>query len=147
MWWMTEDRTGLSPFSRLGRLERELNRLFEGAAMASFPALDMKSDAEKVELKAELPGVEAKDLKVSVLGDQLSIEAELKPENGDEKAVWHRQERPTEISRAFVYPARRGRGQANDSRPQLTLEQESAGQKTDSLKREKNYRKQESSRS
>jgi HSP20 family protein len=105
MWWMTEDRTGLSPFSRLGRLERELNRLFEGAAMASFPALDMKSDAEKVELKAELPGVEAKDLKVSVLGDQLSIEAELKPENGDEKAVWHRQERPYgKFSRSVSLP-------------------------------------------
>lgn len=106
MWWMTEDRTGLmNPFSRMNRLQSEINRLFEGQTFASFPAINAWSDEGKVEIRAEMPGVDPKDMKISILGDQLSIEAGLKPSTDDKKAVWHRQERPCgKFAKSFTLP-------------------------------------------
>ncbi len=105
MWWMTEERNGLNPFNRISRLQSEINRLFEGASFNAFPAVNIWSDAEKVEFRAEMPGVDPKDLKISILGDQLSVEAEVKPEKADKDAVWHRQERPCgKFSRSFALP-------------------------------------------
>ena len=134
MWWMTENRTGLSPLNRMNRLENEMNRFFGGTLdtfpsetnsllegafdtlpdemnrlfegnFDTFPAVNIWSNEHKVEVRAEIPGVDPKDLKISVTGNQLSIEAEVKPETDDEKAVWHRQERPYgKFAKSFTLP-------------------------------------------
>jgi HSP20 family protein len=106
MWWMTNETNEVSPFNRIRRLQDEMNRLFDGSVYREpFPAVNIWSDAEHLELRAEMPGVDPKDLHISTLGDQLTIEGEVKPEHAGEKAVWHRQERFTgKFSRAFRLP-------------------------------------------
>jgi HSP20 family protein len=57
------------------------------------PALDVTETKDTVSVKAELPGVEAKDIAVSLEGDVLTIkgEKEQKKEEKDERQ--HRMER------------------------------------------------------
>jgi len=99
--------TELSPFSRVRRLQQEMNRLFDGAAYAQepFPALNVWSDGEKAELSAEIPGADPKELHISILGDKVSIEGELKAEKPEEGAIWQRRERPSgKFSRTVRLP-------------------------------------------
>ena len=107
MWWMTSDATEANPINRMRALQNEMNRLFDGNLLGreAFPAVNIWSDAEKIELRAELPGINPKELHVAVLGDTLTIEGEIKSESSDEKAIWHRQERFSgKFSRVFKLP-------------------------------------------
>jgi HSP20 family protein len=60
---------------------------------AAFPAVNVWEDAEAVNVDAELPGLDLKDLEIYVTGgNQLTIKGERKRVPPD-KAVYHRQER------------------------------------------------------
>jgi HSP20 family protein len=84
-------------------LRREIDRMFErffDAPWAELPALgdwtpplDVTESKDAVSVKAELPGVEAKDIAVSLDGNVLTIkgEKEQKKEEKDERR--HRVER------------------------------------------------------
>ena len=95
MYW-TNDRAW-SPFAELRSLQREMNRLFDGyeggVATSRFPALNVWGNSENVTVMAELPGVEAHDLEIDVVNNQLSIKGERKDEKPAEDAVCHRKER------------------------------------------------------
>jgi HSP20 family protein len=107
MWWLTNEMTEANPLTRMARLQQEMNRLFEGSLKGreAFPAVNIWNNADKIDVKAELPGADPKDIEVSVIGDKLSVQCEIKPETCDEKAVWHRQERPAgKFSRTFRLP-------------------------------------------
>lgn len=107
MLWPVMTQAELTPFSELRRLQRDMNRLFEeGAASGEpFPAVNIWSNAERIAITAELPGVDPKDLGLSTLGDQLTIEGEVKPEDADKEATWHRQERASgKFIRTFRLP-------------------------------------------
>lgn len=92
----------LTPWTGTG-LKHEMDRLFERffeAPWAELPAmgawsppLDLTESKDAVTVKAELPGVEAKDVAVSLEGDVLTIkgEKEQKKEEKDERQ--HRVER------------------------------------------------------
>ena len=66
------------PFREVSRLRREMDRLWDdyfGAGrralrpLAEFaPAVDIKETAEAVVVKAEVPGMDAKDINISVTG-------------------------------------------------------------------------------
>jgi HSP20 family protein len=92
----------LTPWTGTG-LRREMDRLFdrffeapwaEPPALGDWtPALDMTEGKDAVIVKAELPGVDAKDVSVSLEGEMLTIkgEKEQKKEETDERQ--HRVER------------------------------------------------------
>jgi HSP20 family protein len=92
----------LTPWTGTG-LKQEMDRLFERflegpwselPTMGAWsPALDVTETKDTVSVKAELPGVEAKDIAVSLEGDVLTIkgEKEQKKEEKDERQ--HRMER------------------------------------------------------
>lgn len=90
-------------FGRLSNLRDELDCLFElpwaGLAGASqllsgwTPALDVYEDKENFIVKAELPGLKAEDIDVSLHADSLSISGERKSEKKDENAEACRTER------------------------------------------------------
>jgi HSP20 family protein len=92
----------LTPWTGTG-LRREMDRLFdrffespwaELPALGDWtPALDVTEGKDAVIVKAELPGVESKDVSVSLEGDMLTIkgEKEQKKEEKDERL--HRVER------------------------------------------------------
>jgi len=75
-----------TPFGDLTTYRREMDRLFErffgemprldlsGAGWT--PHLDMTETKDRVIVKAELPGLEAKDLEITISGNTLSLKGE-----------------------------------------------------------------------
>lgn len=89
-----------SIFNELDRLQREMNRLFERTyaprlrSAPGFPALNVWTNEEGAVITAELPGVSAEDIDVSVIGETLTLTGERKPDFIEEENVrYHRQER------------------------------------------------------
>ena len=84
-------------------LKDEVDRLFDEFFNGPFlapaqpgqwlPALDMSETATQVILRAELPGMEAKDVDVSITGDMLTIKGEKKEESKKEEQNFYRMER------------------------------------------------------
>lgn len=91
-WSWTQD-----PLVDLYRLQREMNRMFSGYTEQAdrFPALNLWSTEDEAVVAAELPGVDPKDVDLSVLGQSLTIQGERKPEAGIAEESYHRQERTT----------------------------------------------------
>lgn len=89
-------------------LQREMNSLFDdffkGFDLASFgrerehfgifsPSIDIKENDKEVSIKAELPGVDKKDIEVSLTNDTLTIKGEKKEEKEDKGKDYYRMER------------------------------------------------------
>lgn len=91
-----------SPFFDVAKTFEEFDRMFEGfgrplgvrsVPRGTFPAINIYNEGDKVILTAEMPGVDAKDIDLSVLADSISIKAERKAEaNSNER--YYRKERP-----------------------------------------------------
>jgi len=82
------DRSVASPFVSL---QREIDRLFEdfsrgfptvpgNGATALMPSMDITENEKEIEITAELPGLEEKDVQVNVADNLLTIRGEKKAE-------------------------------------------------------------------
>jgi len=86
------------PFRELGTLRKEmdnlLNRFFGKSSLAEAfgeewsPTMDVSETESSIVVKAELPGLEVKDLDVSMSGDVLTIKGEKRKEE-EEKGEHH----------------------------------------------------------
>jgi len=88
-------------------LQREMNSLFDNffrgfdvaprgfsADMTSFtPSIDVKENEKEFIIKAELPGVEEKDIDVTVTNDSVTIKGEKKEEKEDKDKNFYYMER------------------------------------------------------
>jgi HSP20 family protein len=93
-------------------LQREMNRVFENFTRGFFdlspsstdtlershwgdfsPSVDIKENSKEIEVTAELPGMDEKDVQVSLSNDQLVIRGEKKAETEDKGKDWYRMER------------------------------------------------------
>lgn len=104
-WYPT--RSPLSDFSR--RMNSILNTLSEEEeepSVYSFdPAIDIQENGDKFELTAELPGVDKKDVNISVNEDVLTISGEKKKTVEKEDAQCYRSERMFgKFERSFRLP-------------------------------------------
>lgn len=91
------------PFREMNGLQREMNRMFdsffrdaeeESATEASwYPSLDIKETSDKVQVSAELPGMQKEDIKVSIRDNILHLSGEKKREEEEKDANFHRVER------------------------------------------------------
>jgi len=94
------------PFEDIGRLQREVNRLFEdnpcstgrgGFELASArtwaPAVDIFEDAEEIVVKAELPGLKQENIDIELTGDTLTFRGERKFADTQRKDNYVRVER------------------------------------------------------
>jgi HSP20 family protein len=96
-------------------LRREMDRFFEDLAgnggrhgMERWaPFMDVTETPEALVVKAEVPGVDPKEVEISVNGDTLTIKGEKKEEEKEEKGkTWHRIERSYgSFLRAVMLPA------------------------------------------
>ena len=87
----------------IATLQREMNRVFEGfwnrAGDLDWPwgngeaKSDVVETADHVEVSIELPGLEMKDIEVSVTNDMLSVKGEKKVERQEEKKGYYLSER------------------------------------------------------
>jgi HSP20 family protein len=88
-----------TPFEDVAGLQKRLNSIFNDFAgpdisSASFvPAVDVYEDAEKLELKLEIPGVKTEDLDIRMENHTLVIKGERKFEAAEKAENFHRIER------------------------------------------------------
>jgi HSP20 family protein len=106
--------TRWDPFREVVVLQNRFNTLFrdlnegEGTlTTASFiPAVDVYEDEKKVVLKLEVPGIEEKDLDVSVENHTLTVKGERKFEKEETEENFNRIERRYgSFYRAFTLPS------------------------------------------
>lgn len=86
-------------------LQREMNSLFDNffrgfdlaprslAAGVFSPSVDVKENDKEYIIKAELPGVEEKDIDVTVTSDSITIKGEKKEEKEDKDKNYYYMER------------------------------------------------------
>jgi HSP20 family protein len=74
----------------LGVFDRNLPSLNVGAGV---PTIDVAETTDAIEVSAELPGVDEKDIKVSLDGNRLVISGEKKEETKKDDKDWHVEER------------------------------------------------------
>jgi HSP20 family protein len=91
-------RSASNPFFAL---QHEIDRLFEGLArnFAGFPSgdvmpnMDLSETDEEIEITAELPGLEEKDIQLNVADNVLTIRGEKKNEREETQKDYHMVER------------------------------------------------------
>lgn len=93
-----------SPFREISRLRDEMDRLWEDffgpgrrglrpIAEEWIPAVDISDTTDTVTVKVEIPGMEAKDVEISLTGDILTIKGEKKIEKEAEEQNFYMAER------------------------------------------------------
>lgn len=98
------DITEWRPFREVSKLRREMDRLWEdyfGPGRRALqpleevwaPAVDVSESGDKVTIKAEIPGLEAKDIEISMVGETLTIKGEKKAEREEKGESYHLVER------------------------------------------------------
>jgi HSP20 family protein len=92
--------------NRVNSLLRDLNSENETVATAGFvPPVDIYEDEKKVVIKLEVPGIEEKDLQVSVENNTLTVRGERKFESEEKEENFHRIERRYgSFYRSFTLP-------------------------------------------
>jgi HSP20 family protein len=85
---------GADPFGEMRRLQSEMNRVFEAntTRAAEFPPINAYANQDGAVITAELPGVKADDLNLSVHRDSVTLSSERRTES-DEARAYHRRER------------------------------------------------------
>ncbi|MBN2034382.1 MAG: Hsp20/alpha crystallin family protein [Deltaproteobacteria bacterium] len=113
-----------SPFDELDRMRRQMDILTEtfstglpGEPIAGvFPLVNVTEDKENYYVRAELPGIKADELDISVTGDTLSLTGERRLPAEEEKAQYHRREREAgSFSRIITLPSQIDAAKANAS--------------------------------
>ena len=84
-------------WSQMDRMGREMDQLFgrtqSSARVGVYPALNLFDDGESIVLRAEVPGMDPKELEINATGKALTIVGERKRPEVDEQASAHRRER------------------------------------------------------
>jgi len=106
------------PFREVESLQKEMNRLFdrlvptdvgngEKMGLSFIPAAEITETPEAVQIKLEIPGMEAKDLNLEVTADSLTINGERKSEIKTEEEGFTRTEfRYGKFHRVIPLPVR-----------------------------------------
>jgi HSP20 family protein len=109
--------TRWDPFRDLNLLQGRMNRLFEDAgrgwngeepaATTSWsPSVDIYETENEIIVKAELPGIDRKDITLNLENNVLTLKGERKFEKETKQDSYHRIERSYgTFSRAFSIPA------------------------------------------
>jgi HSP20 family protein len=103
------------PFRDLRTLQDEMNRLFSGTFSrgsqdevlrgAWSPSVDIFENKNEIVLEAELPGMSAEDVNISIENNILTLHGERKFEKKDEGDNFHRVERSYgSFTRSFTLP-------------------------------------------
>jgi HSP20 family protein len=114
--------SGLEPagFSSLADFRTEMNRLFDGLFSRSLamptwseigepgqwlPVIDLSDDPQRIQVRAELPGIDPKQVDVDVTEDRLVISGEKKQATSKSGNGWsHTESRYGAFSRTIPLP-------------------------------------------
>lgn len=105
-----------NPWLEFERMRRDIESMMRGfeygvtgapGAAAVFPAMNLTEDNDYVYVNAEVPGIDASDLDISVEGGTLIVKGERKAETAGEKVSYHRREiERGKFSRAMTLPTK-----------------------------------------
>ena len=101
-----------SLWREMERLQRDMNQLMGGmdsrvATPPSFPAMNVWTGDDTAVITAEVPGVSADEIDISVVGETLTLSGERKPEEHEGGVRYHRRERGCgRFSRSIELPFR-----------------------------------------
>lgn len=101
---MAEGLALLEPHRELNRMRRQMDNLwdsifetrptgFETWGGEWLPSLDLSETKDEFVVKAEIPGIEAKDIDISLSGGTLTIKGEKKQEKEEKDENYHCVER------------------------------------------------------
>jgi HSP20 family protein len=107
------------PYRELAAVQERMNRLFEetwggrgrradedSVAASWMPAVDVRETKDALELNVELPGIDPKDVAISVEGGVLTIKGSRTFEKAAEGETYHRIERAYgSFERSFTLPS------------------------------------------
>ncbi|MGD9054759.1 MAG: Hsp20/alpha crystallin family protein [Desulfobacterales bacterium] len=106
-----------NPWREMSTLQHRINHLFNEPFFRSgeddelrigtwYPAVDMFDDDDKIVIKAELPGMDKKDISVDIENRVLTLSGERNYDNEVKEENYYRRERATgKFKRAFNLPA------------------------------------------
>ena len=106
-----------SPWAEMEHLHRDMNRLFyDSFSLAggrsgpdNYPVMNIWTNEEGAVITAELPGVEAEDIDISVVGDTLTLSGNRQVDELEDHETYHRRERHSgKFTRTFQLPFRVG---------------------------------------
>ena len=89
----------MSPFQLMRHFTEEMDRMWSGYGHGRErqdewrPVVDVREHNGQLQVKADLPGVEEKDVKVAIENEMLVIQGERKREEEREDEGWYRSER------------------------------------------------------
>lgn len=97
---MAKELTVWRPLKELERMRREMDRLWESffeerprwrveEAGEWLPSLDLSETKNDFVVKAELPGIDPKDIDISLANDVLTIKGEKKHEKEEKEENYH----------------------------------------------------------
>lgn len=111
MIWRNANRGVWNPWGELSSLHREVDRLFRdvtgwpGAEAAEFPAVNIWTNEDQALLTAEIPGVDPKELDITVKDNAVTIKGSRDADPLKEGEVRLRQERGVgAFARTFTLP-------------------------------------------
>jgi HSP20 family protein len=121
---VTWPRNPWSIFDELESLQADMNRMLTGQQPGergrrgrawrrgpTYPLMNIWSSADGLVIDAELPGVDPKDVDISVTGDQLILRGKVNAGEDMEGETYHRRERPAgEFTRTLQLPFRADSG-------------------------------------
>jgi len=95
-----------NPWRALEQLQDEINRLFDFSfgrlpqerETVYAPSVDVSEDKDNIYVEADLPGLEQKDINISLRRDSLCISAKREEKKEEKRKNYHRVER---VSRNF----------------------------------------------
>jgi HSP20 family protein len=106
---------GWRPLGELEQLQRRMDRLFRDAygteglpwRVGVYPPVNISEDPDHIFVRAELPGVQAADLEITLQDNSLILRGERKIPAEDKQVNYHRREREAGFFRRVVtLPAR-----------------------------------------
>ena len=115
-------RSPWSIFDELESLQADMNRAFAAGdrpwrrRRPRYPLLNVWSSEDGLVIDAEVPGVDPKDVDISVKGDELTLSGKVNTVGPPEGESVHRNERPSgEFARVLQLPFRADAGDVRAS--------------------------------
>ena len=101
---------GWHPLGELEQLRRRMDRLFQDAygpegrpwRVGVYPPVNISEDRDHILVRAELPGVQAADLEITLQDNNLILRGERKIPAEEKQVNYHRRERESGFFRRIV---------------------------------------------